>query len=72
MSEPERAFMAREQLVPALICALLAEGVAPQTIERAVARMDKLRLGESICSGDPLRRAFSWEQAALLGRKVER
>lgn len=59
--------MMREQLVPALIAGLLAEGVEAEQIERAVARVRDIKPGQSI-SGHALRRAFAFEQAKLLER----
>lgn len=55
----------RDQLVPALIAQLLVEGVEPEQVERAVARVRDLEMGQSI-SGDPMRRAFAFEQSRLL------
>jgi hypothetical protein len=60
------------QAVPALMAALLAEGVTADQIERAVDRVRSLRLGESITAGAPgpeqMTRAFVFEQSALLKR----
>lgn len=58
--------MMKDQLVPALVCPLLEEDVSPSTIKRAVARVLDIRLGQSICGEDPLRRAFAFEQARRL------
>ena len=58
-----------DQLLPAFIAQLLAEGVEPEQIERAVARVQGIRPGQSI-AGHPLRRAFAFEQARLLERSL--
>jgi hypothetical protein len=59
--------MMHDQILPAFIAALLAEGVDAEQIERAVARVTDIKPGESI-SGNPLRRAFAFEQQRLLER----
>lgn len=54
-------------MLPALIAALLAEGVPPGTIEEAVGRVRRIRLGQSVVGdADPLARAFAYEQAGRL------
>jgi hypothetical protein len=59
--------MMRDQLIPALIGQLLREGVAAEQIEKAVARVRDLRLGQSITGGEsPERRAFVFEQTDRL------
>jgi len=58
------------QTIPAFVAALLAEGVEPEQIERAVARVQDLQLGRSISSGNKLWRAFAFEQARLLERAL--
>lgn len=58
--------MIQEQVVPALIAALVDEGVDPQAIERAVARVRDMPPGRSISGGNPLVRAFAFEQARLV------
>lgn len=58
------------QLVPALLASLLREGVDADAVERAVARTADLLPGDSISGGDPLVRAFAFEQASLLRRGV--
>lgn len=55
------------QVVPALIGALVREGVDPEAIERAVASVCDLRLGDDIAPG-PLVRAFAFEQARRIDR----
>lgn len=55
------------QLIPALICALMAEGVDAEQIEKAVTRVRAVKLGEDF-TGHPLRRAFAFEQTTLLER----
>lgn len=57
--------MIEGQRIPALISALLVEGVEAEQIERAISRVIDLKLGQSI-SGHPLRRAFAFEQARRL------
>lgn len=59
----------RDQLLPAFIAALLAEGVDAEQVENAVARVRDLKLGQSI-SGHPLRRAFANEQTKLLEKAL--
>lgn len=61
--------MMSEQLLPAFIAALIAEGVEPEQIERAVDRVRGVLLGESIFE-DPLHRAFAFEQTDLLKRAL--
>lgn len=62
--------MIKDQILPAFISALLTEGVEAEQIERAVARVRDLQLGQSI-TGHPLRRAFAFEQTKLLERTVD-
>jgi hypothetical protein len=63
-----------EQVVPALMAALIGEGVAPELIEKAVGRVCDLQLGASLstlglpCANPQLVRAFVFEQSALLDR----
>jgi hypothetical protein len=57
------------QVVPALICALLRQGVEPCVIEHAVSEVTTLRLGSSICGNNSLHRAFATEQTNLLERE---
>jgi hypothetical protein len=63
--------MMKGQLLPAFIAALLAEGVEPTQIERAVGRVRSIRLGQSISSDNQLWRAFAFEQTTLLERAHE-
>lgn len=63
--------MSREQMVPALIAALLREGVEPSVIEGAVARaVDTATLGKSIMGTesqfDRERIAFCFDQARII------
>lgn len=59
--------MTHDQLIPALIAALLAEDVAPERIDAAVSQVRAIKLGDSIIPGDdPLFRAFAYEQAKRL------
>lgn len=66
--------MMREQLVPAFMAALMGEGVRPEQIERAVARVRDLPLGSNLLAtagsrhDEPLVRAFVFEQAGRLER----
>lgn len=67
--------MMQGQKVPALMAALLGEGVTAQQIETAVAAVRSHRLGTAITSlasptaGDPsMVRAFIFEQADRLER----
>lgn len=62
--------MMSEQLIPAFISSLLLEGVDPLLIERAVARVRDIKLGESISGSNPLHRSFAMEQADLLKRAL--
>lgn len=67
--------MTRDQLVPAFMAALLAEGCSTRQIERAVARVRDLPLGASLSASAEevghdraLVRAFVFEQTRLLER----
>lgn len=62
--------MMKGQLIPAFIAALMVEGVEAEQIEKAVARVQSVKLGQSI-TGHPLRRAFAFEQARLLEKAAE-
>jgi hypothetical protein len=59
--------MMKAQLIPAFMCALMAEGVEADQIERAVTRVRRIGLGRDF-TGHPLRRAFAFEQTTLLER----
>lgn len=65
--------MISEQVVPALLAALMGEGVSPEQIERAVSHATSLPPGRRISSLAPDRdqqlvRAFAFEQSRLLER----
>ncbi len=68
--------MIREQVMPAFICSLLAEGVSTGQVYRAVNRVAALELGQSYArpateeTGLPERTVavFVQDQAARLGR----
>ncbi len=62
--------MIRGQLIPALIAALVLEGVDPLIVERAVSRVRTLPLGASISDNNPTIRAFAFEQTDLLERTL--
>jgi hypothetical protein len=63
------------QKVPALLAALLGEGVLPQQIEDAVAQVRSLKLGKSISRlagpsfDERLTRAWIFEQADRLDHR---
>jgi hypothetical protein len=57
-----------EQALPAFIAALLAEGVEPSTIEQAASIVASIAPGRSVTGGDPLVRAFAFEQAKRMTR----
>jgi hypothetical protein len=61
----------REQMVPALLAALVDEGVDPGLVERAVGRVLAVPLGVSVTGDSPLLRAFAFEQARRLDRTRE-
>jgi hypothetical protein len=63
--------MMKDQVLPAFIAQLIAEGVEAKQIEQAVSGVRSIRLGESITGDDPLRRAFAFEQADLLKRAAK-
>lgn len=69
--------MTREQLTPAFLAALLGEGIGPNAIEAAIARVRGHQLGHSICEladtptcsvtyNEPLVRSWTWDQARRL------
>jgi hypothetical protein len=71
--------MTNEQVVPALLAALMGEGVQPEQIEAAVARVIDAPVGSPLSNLSdphgrpghrPTVRAFVFEQARLLERAV--
>lgn len=61
--------MTTDQIVTALIGALLLEGVDPAAIERAVTRVSECRLGRTLPGhANPMIRAFANEQSRLMIR----
>lgn len=62
--------MIEGQKTPALISALIKEGVNAEIIEKAVARVLDVQLGQSISFGQgPTVRAFAFEQSRRLEKK---